>query len=436
MHAIKWSTLAVAVTAAVSQLAVASEQSEATGFVEGGNLTLLNKNYYFARDNHAPGAAQSRREEWAHGLLLAYQSGFTQGTVGFGVDLHAGGAVKLDSGRGTSGTGLLPVDSDGRAADNFGFAGGAVKVRVSNTTLKYGDLTPTAPVFSPGTGRIFASTATGFQLTSNEIDQLTVDAGYFTSIRDRNRSLNHDGEITLVYGGAIDSETVSYLGGTYQLADGLSATLYGSKYEDVWTQYYGNLNYALPLSEEQALAFDFNVYDTRDEGSALAGDINTTAWSLAAGYTIGAHTFTLAHQQVNGNAPMDYISMDGTNAGDSIYLANSSQWSDFNAPGEKSVQARYDLNMEAYGVPGLKLMARYIKGDIDGASVDAGGAYAYYAGDAGKGKEWERDLEAKYVVQEGDLKDLSLRVRYATARGFAGDIDEVRVITEYPLDIL
>lgn len=436
MHTLRWSALALAVTAASAQLAVASEQSEATGFADGGKLTLLNKNYYFARDNHAPGAAQSRREEWAHGLLLAYQSGFTQGTVGFGVDLHAAGAVKLDSGRGTSGTGLLPVDSDGRAADNFGFAGGAVKVRVSNTTLKYGDLTPTAPVFSPGTGRIFASTATGFQLTSNEIDQLTVDAGYFTSIRDRNRSLNHDGEITLVYAGAIDSETVSYLGGTYQLTDSLSATLYGSKYEDVWTQYYGNLNYALPLSEGQALSLDFNVYDTRDEGSSLAGDINTTAWSLAAGYSIGAHTFTLAHQQVNGNSPMDYISMDGTNAGDSIYLANSSQWSDFNAPGEKSVQARYDLNMTAYGVPGLNLMARYIKGDINGAGVDPDGAYAYYAGAAGKGKEWERDLEAKYVVQEGDLKDLSLRVRYATARGFAGDIDELRVITEYPLDIL
>lgn len=436
MRVIKWSTLALAVTAAVNQLAVASEQSEAAGFVDDSNLTLLNKNYYFARDNHAPGADPSRIEEWAHGMLLTYESGFTQGAVGFGVDLHAGGAIKLDSGRGTSGTGLLPVDSDGRAADELGFAGGAVKLRISNTTLKYGDLTPTAPVFSPGTGRIFASTANGFQLISGEIERLTVDAGYFTSIRDRNRSLNRDGEITLVYAGAIDSETVGYLGGTYQLTDSLSATLYGSKYEDVWTQYYGNLNYALPLAENQALTFDFNVYDTRDEGAALAGDINTTAWSLAAGYSIGAHTFTLAHQQVNGNSPMDYISMDGTNAGDSIYLANSSQWSDFNAPGEQSMQARYDLDMAAYGVPGLSLMARYIKGDIDGASVDPNGAYAYYAGAAGKGKEWERDLEAKYVVQDGGLKDLSLRVRYATARGFAGDIDELRVITEYPLDIL
>jgi len=90
MRVIKWSTLALAVTAAVNQLAVASEQSEAAGFVDDSNLTLLNKNYYFARDNHAPGADPSRIEEWAHGMLLTYESGFTQGPVGFGVDLHAG----------------------------------------------------------------------------------------------------------------------------------------------------------------------------------------------------------------------------------------------------------------------------------------------------------------------------------------------------------
>lgn len=435
MQSLKWSALALAVSAATVQLAHASEQSDAKGFVEDSSLVLLNKNYYFARDDHAPGADPSRIEEWAHGMLLSYESGFTQGTVGFGVDAHAGGAIKLDSGRGTSGTGLLPVDSDGRAADEFGFSGGAVKVRVSNTVLKYGDLTPTSPVFSPATSRLFAGTASGFQLTSTEIDKLFVDAGYFTSIRDRNRSLNRDGAITLVYGGAIDAESVSYLGGTYGITDNLSGTFYGSKYEDVWTQYYGNLNYVQPLTEDQSLTFDFNVYDTRDEGQSLAGDMNATAWSLAAAYAIGAHTFTVAHQQVNGNAPMDYISMDGTNAGDSIYLANSSQWSDFNAPGEKSFQVRYDLDMAAYGVPGLSFMAKYLKGHVSTIdSADPSGAYAYYNGTSGK--EWERDIDVKYVMQEGSLKDLSFRVRWATARGYAGDIDEVRVITEYPLNIL
>jgi hypothetical protein len=53
-------------------------------------------------------------------------------------------------------------------------------------------------------------------------------------------------------------------------------------------------------------------------------------------------------------------------------------------------------------------------------------------------KRWERDIEAKYVVQSGSLKDLSLRVRQATTRAtaFESDLNEVRVIIEYPLAVL
>ena len=59
---------------------------------------------------------------------------------------------------------------------------------------------------------------------------------------------------------------------------------------------------------------------------------------------------------MRGDEFFDYI------GGDSIWLANSVQYSDFNAPNERSVQIRYDLNMKHYGVPGLTFMARYIKG--------------------------------------------------------------------------
>ena len=31
-------------------------------------------------------------------------------------------------------------------------------------------------------------------------------------------------------------------------------------------------------------------------------------------------------------------------------------------------------------------------------------------------KRWERDIEAKYVVQSGSLKDMSFRIRQATTR--------------------
>ena len=53
-------------------------------------------------------------------------------------------------------------------------------------------------------------------------------------------------------------------------------------------------------------------------------------------------------------------------------------------------------------------------------------------------KRWERDIEVKYVVQSGSLKDMSLRLRQATTRAtaFESDLDEVRVIVEYPLAIL
>ena len=75
-------------------------------------------------------------------------------------------------------------------------------------------------------------------------------------------------------------------------------------------------------------------------------------------YTIGAHTFTLAYQKVTGDGDYGY----GVDGGGTIFLANSVARSDFNAEDEKSWQARYDLNMATFGVPGLSFMTRYVSG--------------------------------------------------------------------------
>ena len=101
---------------------------------------------------------------------------------------------------------------------------------------------------------------------------------------------------------------------------------------------------------------------------------------------------------------------------------------------------RYDLDMQAFGIPGLTFMTRYAKG----TGADYSNANAVYmrrdaAGDPlTDQRRWERDIEAKYVVQSGNLKDLSLRLRQATVRSssFESDLEEVRVIVEYPLAIL
>lgn len=128
MRVMKWSMIALAVTAGTSQLAMASAQDESKGFIEDSKLNVKTRMLYFSRDfrNNAPGS-QSRVEETGLGFLGTFESGFTQGTVGFGVDAIGMLGLKLDSGRGRAGTGLFPTGSDGRSQDDYSEAGGAVK---------------------------------------------------------------------------------------------------------------------------------------------------------------------------------------------------------------------------------------------------------------------------------------------------------------------
>ena len=102
--------------------------------------------------------------------------------------------------------------------------------------------------------------------------------------------------------------------------------------------------------------------------------------------------------------------------------------------------AAYSLDMTNFGVPGLSFMTRYGKG-TDGDYSNANSTYMRRDSDGNPLKDqkrWERDIEAKYVVQTGSMKDLSLRLRQATTRAtaFESDLDEVRLIVEYPLSVL
>lgn len=80
----------------------------------------------------------------------------------------------------------------------------------------------------------------------------------------------------------------------------------------------------MPLSNGQSVTLDGNLYRTLDTGSANAGTINTTAYSLAAAYSfLQVHTLTLSFQKIDGNEPFDYIGAGDNGAaaaGDSILL--------------------------------------------------------------------------------------------------------------------
>lgn len=86
MNARQWSAIALAVSAAASQQAQAEtieDQAQAKGFVEGSSLSILARNQYFNRDRQ-DGDTDNR--DWTQGFIGNYSSGFTEGTVGAGID--------------------------------------------------------------------------------------------------------------------------------------------------------------------------------------------------------------------------------------------------------------------------------------------------------------------------------------------------------------
>ena len=104
-------------TGLLSLSVCASAMAQDEGFFDGAKADLMLRNYYFNRDFRDHSAGKSKVDEWAQGFILKFSSGYTPGPVGFGLEGIAMLGVKLDSSRVASGSELLPVNSEGRAAD-------------------------------------------------------------------------------------------------------------------------------------------------------------------------------------------------------------------------------------------------------------------------------------------------------------------------------
>jgi hypothetical protein len=411
------------------------------GFVEGSKMTVTSRTFYFNRDNRngesgAGGAGYS--EATAQSFIAKFNSGYTQGTVGFGLDAFAMIGLKLDTGGGRNGArssfDVIPVDGNGDARDEWTKVGGAVKVKAFDTEVKIGDVFPSVPVVAFGDSRVLPESFKGTTFSNTSFKGLTLQGGRLHAMSQPVSSNMNDGFATF-YAGPVNSPWMAYFGGDYVLNENVSFALYGGRLKDAWNQTYVGTNMVFPLTDNLAVVADANYYRSVDEGRKLLGEFNNSIWSGRVGLQFGGHTISVSHQRNNGDDDFDYLRQS-----DSIFLDNSIQYADFNSPKEKSWMVRYDLNMKPYGIPGLSFMTRYGRGsDIDYSNANS----VYMRRDADGNpltnqKRWERDFEAKYVVQSGKLKDASFRIRQTNTRAtqFESDLDEFRLIVEYPITVL
>ncbi|MEG0966062.1 MAG: OprD family porin [Pseudomonas sp.] len=440
--ALRFTPLFVALAATIPFNAQADEE-KAEGFIEGSSLNVHARNYYLNRNQLDRGVRDNR--EWGQGFLGKFESGYTPGTVGFGLDVHGMLGLKLDGGAGTSGTSILPINTQGdgepgKAHDSFSTAGAAVKLKAFDTELKAGDLFLTNPVIAGGESRMLPQTFRGVSLTNNSVAGLMLEAGQASFTKPYNQSGHR--RIDTYYGALPDdreSRHLNWAGMAWNGVPNLTSSLYASELKDIWNQYYFDLDYTWQVNELVSLNPGLHYYHTQDTGQALLGNIDNNTYSLHFTVNVGYNSLTAVYQRVNGNTPFDYI-----NQGDSIYLDNSQIYSDFNGPNERSWKLKYAYDFAGQGIPGLTSIVSYSRGELDLTKVDpnsVGYGEHWYNPEGKNAQHWERDIDVQYVFQQGSLKDLSVLLRWASHRGSQGysqidnDVDEYRVIVDYPLNI-
>ncbi|HCT06442.1 OprD family porin [Pseudomonas sp. P7548] len=464
----KKSTLALAVA-----LGAIAQQAGAAGFIEDSKATLGLRNFYINTDNRddatKAAGAQSKQEEWGQAFDLRFTSGYTQGTVGFGLDAIGLLGVRLDSGGGTNGATkrggtsygsyggtVFPSESNGKAVNDFSSLGLTAKAKISQTELKLGTLMPKLPVIVSNDGRLLPQTFQGGQITTNDIKDLTLVAGQIEKAKGRNSSNVENLSIAGANGRSAtgrDSNKFYYAGGDYKITKDLTAQYYYGNLDQFYKQHFLGLlhNWAIGPGvlktdlryfnsrDDGANGHDANYYTTGDYGTNAAGatitkgKVDNNLYSGLFLYTVAGHTFGGGYQVSNGNSDFPWLNQGD---GSSAYLTTDMQIAKFARAGERTWQARYAYDFAKVGVPGLTAGVVYLRGD----NIDTRGntGTPQRATNANGANEWERDITVAYVVPEGPLKNVGVAWKNAMWRN---DIpgqrnqDENRLIVSYSLPL-
>ncbi|EIK95867.1 hypothetical protein PMM47T1_14456 [Pseudomonas sp. M47T1] len=385
------------------------------------DLTLLNR-YLNQQGSDVVGSNKKANSvrDWGQGFEFNFKSGYTEGTIGFGLDLQAFYGVKLDS---NSQQGSMFPLQDGKSADDFGVLSPTFKMRFLKDELRIGTLTQNNPMLANTDGRLYQQTNTGAQLVSKDLDNYVFTLGNITQTKIRNETGDQN---MITGGGARDSNRFSYGGADYTGIKNTTLSGWYSNLADYYQQFYLGLKHTdeLPVG---SLATDLRAYRSLGTGGNGDGDseygaagyyggtttkgrINQSTFSLMESYSLMGHTIGLGAQKNTGDSDFPYLD-SGLNSGDSRQGPGSGadtpaltnlQLNKFQHAGERTFLALYKYDFGQLGLKGLGFSALYAHGDQ--IKVASGGD-----------SEWERDLALSYVVPDGKLKGLGVTWKNAQA---------------------
>ena len=426
-----------------------AQQGYAVGLLDDSKASISSRTLYYDGDQRSTGGVDQRQT--LTGLRLDFQSGYTQGAVGLGVDLQALAGFNLSGGSSPHDASTVntvsPVKTDGSPVDNWSRIGGNARFKYSKTEVKAGNaLAFNLPVLISNDGRLLPANFQGAAVTSNEFDNITLTGGFLNRAIGR-ASSNWAG---IAGGGSKGSDGFTFAGGDWNVRKNLKLQYYHAQLEDYYNQNFFGLIHSLDIGVGRSLTTDLRYFKSDSDGkngtdSRYAmrtgynenGKIDNKTWSLAFTYKDGGHALTLGHQQVSDKSGFATVNSsnvvdgrgrpEGEGGVQSLYLYTDVMVNSFIRAGENSTFGIYSYDFAALGVPGLKAGWTYVSGkDIRGTGNTTTGRYS----------EWESDYRLDYVVQSGTLKGLGFTLRKGIFRtelpaSTLKDQDQVRLFVNY-----
>ncbi|WP_180055260.1 MULTISPECIES: OprD family outer membrane porin [unclassified Acinetobacter] len=412
----------IAMLAATATLGTSATYAD---FIDDSNVQLKFKNFYL--DRQYQDKPELNFGSWSQAVTLDAKSGYHDigGGVQIGADVLVQHAVKLN-GRDKNPDWVLPHDGK-ESKDHFGKVGATLKVKVSETELKVGDLLPMSPVVFFDPSRQLLTTYSGAWLESKDIKDTKLTLAYLDGINARYENQYHD--LSLFpqnnFATAVSTDDGMYIAGIdHQFTPKVGGSYWYADVTNIYQQHYAAVNYKTTLAENTKLDTHVRYFDNSESGDQLYGKIDSQAVSAGAKINHGMHTVQLGYQQMFGEhgnkAPM-FPTLGGWVP--QPYLDNWSVAS-FIRKDEKSWSLGYTYNFADVGVPGLTATARHFRGwDVDNGAGEP------------RGKENENNLIVNYVVPEGKLKGLGFNymfidTNYDNISG-GNDLEEHRIATTY-----
>jgi hypothetical protein len=372
-------------------------------------LNVHIRSYYFGRDT----AEKSRKEAWALGGWLEYESGWWNDFMKVGMTGYT--SQKLHGPEDRDGTLLLKTGQEGFSVLGLTYLQARI---VEEINLRLYRQILDLPYINKDDSRMVPNTFEAYTLDGESIGPFDFILSHVTKMKIRNASDFRSMSEIAGFSGTDKGLTMGGL--TYSFNEDTYIGVINQYGWDLWNTAYTEAVGVWDVAEGMEFGISAQYTDQKNVGASLDGIFSTTAFGAAMAFSWQGAILSFAVSTTDDDSHIRRP-YGGTPAFVSLMQAK------FDRAGEDAWRAGLSYDFDAVGIAGLSAFVDYAKGDTPDS------------GTAASPDRDELDVTVDYHVKEGRFDRLWLRVRgsFLNQDDPEGrDTNEFRIILNYDLPIL